>query len=105
MRSLLAISRFFDFINTKVLQLVIWVTLIMAIVSAANAAYRKIFNDSSNAWLEIQWYLFGVVFFLAGGYTFLKNAYVRVDVINTRLKERTQVIIDILGVIFALMTP
>lgn len=103
MRSLLAISRFFDFINTKVLQLVIWVTLIMAIVSAANAAYRKIFNDSSNAWLEIQWYLFGVVFLLAGGYTFLKNAHVRVDVINSRLKERTQVIIDILGVIFFLL--
>lgn len=100
MRSLLALSRFIDLINTRVAQLVIWLTLLMAVVSAANATYRKIFNDSSNAWLEIQWYLFGAVFLLAAGYTFLKNEHVRVDVINSRLKERTQVIIDIIGVLF-----
>lgn len=103
MRSLLAISRFFDFVNTKVAQLVIWLTLLMAGVSAVNAIYRKVFNDSSNAWLEIQWYLFGAVFLLAAGYTFLKNEHVRVDVINSRLKERTQVIIDIIGVIFFIL--
>lgn len=103
MRSLLAISRFFDFVNIKVTQLVIWLTLLMAIVSAVNATYRKVFNDSSNAWLEIQWYLFGVVFLLAGGYTFLKNSHVRVDVINSRLKERTQIIIEMVGVIFFLL--
>ena len=102
MRSLLAISRFFDFVNVKVTQLVIWLTLLMAVVSAMNATYRKVFNDSSNAWLEIQWYLFGAVFLLAGGYTFLKNAHVRVDVINSRLKERTQVIIDLICVLFFL---
>ena len=100
MRSLLAISKFIDFINTKVAQAVIWLTLLMAAVSAGNAIYRKVFNSSSNAWLEIQWYLFGAVVLLAAGYTFLKNEHVRVDVINAYLKERTQVIIDIIGVIF-----
>lgn len=103
MRSLLALSRFFDFIITKVGQMVIWLTLLMAVVSAGNAIYRKVFHSSSNAWLEIQWYLFGAVFLLAAGYTFLKNEHVRVDVLNSRLKERTQVIIDIIGVIFFIL--
>ncbi|WP_432784977.1 hypothetical protein AAEX37_01901 [Oligella sp. MSHR50489EDL] len=103
MRSLLALSRFFDFIISKVGQLVIWLTLLMAVVSAANAIYRKVFHSSSNAWLEIQWYLFGAVFLLAAGYTFLKNEHVRVDVLNSRLRERTQVIIDIVGVIFFIL--
>lgn len=103
MRSLLALSKFFDFIITKVGQMVIWLTLLMAIVSAGNAIYRKVFHSSSNAWLEIQWYLFGAVFLLAAGYTFLKNEHVRVDVLNSRLKERTQVIIDIIGVIFFIL--
>lgn len=103
MRLLLAFSRLIDYINTKVAQVVIWLTLLMAIVSAGNAIYRKIFSNSSNAWLEIQWYLFGAVLLLAAGYTFLKNEHVRVDVINSRLKERTQVMIDIFGVIFFLL--
>lgn len=103
MRSLLALSKFFDFIITKVGQMVIWLTLLMAVVSAGNAIYRKIFHSSSNAWLEIQWYLFGAVFLLAAGYTFLKNEHVRVDVLNSRLKERTQVIIDIIGVVFFIL--
>lgn len=103
MRSLLAISKFIDFINTKIAQAVIWLTLLMAAVSAGNAIYRKVFNNSSNAWLEIQWYLFGAVVLLAASYTFLKNEHVRVDVINSHLKERTQVIIDIIGVLFFIM--
>ena len=103
MRSLLALSKFFDYIITRVGQMVIWLTLLMAVVSAGNAIYRKIFHSSSNAWLEIQWYLFGAVFLLAAGYTFLKNEHVRVDVLNSRLKERTQVIIDIIGVVFFIL--
>ncbi len=64
---------------------------------------RKVFHSSSNAWLELQWYLFGAIFLLAAGYTFLKNEHVRVDILAQRLSKRTQIKIEIFGVIFFLL--
>ncbi len=102
MTILLAISRFIDAMNQRIGQLVAWLTLAAVLVSAINATVRKTFNISSNAWLELQWYLFGAMFLLAAGYTFLRNEHVRVDVLSSRLSRRTQVKIDIFGVIFFL---
>ncbi|RII82493.1 TRAP transporter small permease subunit [Neopusillimonas maritima] len=99
MRGLLALSRFLDGVNTFVGRSVSWVILIVVIVSATNAVFRKAFDMSSNAWLELQWYMFGAIFLLASGYTLLKNGHVRVDIINARLSERTQVKIDIFGIL------
>lgn len=103
MNALLAISRFIDNINKRVGRAVTWLILLAVLVSAINATVRKLFHMSSNAWLELQWYLFGAVFLLAAGYTLLKNEHVRVDVLATRFSRRTQLWIEIFGVIFFLL--
>lgn len=103
MRILLALSRFIDAISLRVGQAVMWVTLIVVFISAGNAVVRKVFNTSSNAWLEIQWYMFGAMFLLAAGYTLLKNEHVRVDVVSSKLSRRTQIYIEIFGVLFFLL--
>ncbi len=102
MKFFLTLSKLIDTINVKVGQAVIWLTLVVVLVSATNAVIRKVFNVSSNAWLELQWYLFGAIFLLAAGYTFLRNEHVRVDVISQKLSKRTQIMIEIFGVIFFL---
>lgn len=102
MKFLLSLSRFIDRLNTVVGKSVIWLTLIVVLVSATNAVVRKIFSVSSNAWLELQWYLFGAIFLLAAGYTYLVNEHVRVDVLAQKLSRRTQVKIEIFGIIFFL---
>ena len=71
MQALLSLSRWIDLVNDRVGRAVTWLTLIVVIVSSANAIVRKVFNTSSNAWLELQWYLFGAMFLLAAGYTLL----------------------------------
>ncbi|MYN12012.1 TRAP transporter small permease subunit [Pusillimonas sp. TS35] len=103
MKFLLSASRVLDYINTKVGQAVIWLTLVVVVVSAGNAIIRKVFSVSSNAWLELQWYLFGALFLLAAGYTYLRNEHVRVDVLAQRLSRRTQIKIEIFGIIFFLL--
>lgn len=82
---------------------VAWLTLLVVLVSAINAIIRKVFGVSSNAWLELQWYLFGAIFLLAAGYTFLRNEHVRVDVVAQRFSRRTQIYIEIIGVVFFLL--
>lgn len=103
MKFLLSLSRIIDAVNTRVGQAVIWLTLIVVLVSASNAVIRKVFNVSSNAWLELQWYLFGAIFLLAAGYTFLRNEHVRVDVLSQKFSRRTQIKIEIFGVLFFLL--
>ncbi|HUH59032.1 MAG TPA: TRAP transporter small permease subunit [Candidimonas sp.] len=102
MKFLLALSKIIDNINTRVGRAVIWLTLLVVLVSATNAVIRKAFNISSNAWLELQWYLFGAIFLLAAGYTFLRNEHVRVDVFSQKLSKRTQIKIEIFGILFFL---
>ena len=100
---LLRISRLIDGLNERVGKAVYWLVLAMVLISAGNAIVRKIFNYSSNAFLEAQWYLFSAVFLLAAGYTLLRNEHVRIDVIAGRLSRRTQTWIDIFGTLFFLL--
>lgn len=102
MRPLLAISRMIDAVTGFVGYHVRWLILVAVLVSAVNAIIRKAFDSSSNAWLELQWQLFGAVFLLAAAYTLLKNAHVRIDVVSSRLSKRTCDIIDLLGHLFML---
>lgn len=103
MRALLAFSRLVDWTNEHVGRLVYWCVLIMVLVSAANATSRYALNMASNAWLELQWYLFAAVFLLCAGYTLLHNEHIRIDVVVGRLTRRTQVWIDVLGTLFFLL--
>src|SRR5690606_36738771 len=103
MKFLLSIANIIDNINTTGGKLVTWLTLVVVLVSATNAVVRKVFSVSSNAWLELQWYLFGAIFLLAAGYTFLLNEHVRVDVLAQRFSRRVQIYIEIFGIIFFLL--
>lgn len=103
MKTLLALSRLIDALNERVGRLVYWLVLVAVLVSAANAVIRYAFNMSSNAWLEIQWYLFSAVFLFCAGYTLLHNQHVRIDVITGRMSKRVQAWIDIFGTLFFLL--
>jgi TRAP-type mannitol/chloroaromatic compound transport system permease small subunit len=100
---LLSLSRLIDAINERVGRSVLWLVLIAVVISAGNALVRKLFNTSSNALLEIQWYLFAAIFMLASGYTFLRNEHVRIDVLSSRLSPRGRNLMDIFGILFFLM--
>ncbi len=97
MQALLKFSSAVDWLNRQVGKYVIWLILAATAVSAINAIVRKVFNTSSNAYLEVQWYLFAWSFLLAAGFTLLNREHVRIDVINSRLSKRAQMWIDILG--------
>jgi TRAP-type mannitol/chloroaromatic compound transport system permease small subunit len=103
MKGLLAFSRAVDWLNEHIGRLVYWGVLIMVLVSAANATSRYALNMASNAWLELQWYLFALVFLLCSGYTLLHNEHIRIDVVSAHLSRRTQVWIDIFGFVFFLL--
>jgi len=100
---LLAVSRAIDAVNERVGKLVYWAVLASVIVSAANASLRYSINVASNAWLELQWYLFAAVFLLCSGYTLLRNEHIRIDIVAGHLPRRVQTWIDILGTIFFLL--
>ncbi|ENO85286.1 putative small permease of TRAP-type transporter [Thauera linaloolentis 47Lol = DSM 12138] len=92
-----------DWINERVGRSVMWLVLIAVVISAGNALVRKLFNTSSNALLEIQWYLFAAMFMLAAGYTFLRNEHVRIDIITSRLSPRGQNIVDVIGILLFML--
>ena len=102
MNALLPLSRLIDSISTWVGKITMWLILATTLISAGNAIVRKIFDTSSNALLEIQWYLFAGVFLLGAGYGFLKNSHVRIDFISSRLSDRTRNWIDVLGILIVL---
>ena len=97
MGALLGFSNGVDRFNTWLNKYVIWLILAATLVSAINALVRKIFNTSSNAFLEIQWYFFAASFLLAAAYTLLNNDHVKIDVIYARFSRRTQTLIAIFG--------
>ena len=103
MKTLLRLSGLIDALNERVGRLSYWLILVMVLVSAGNASVRYAFDRSSNAWLEIQWYLFSAVFLLGAGYTLLHNQHVRIDVISGRLSKRARAWIDVLGTLFFLL--
>lgn len=103
MNALLRLSRAIDALNQRVGRRTLWLVLVAVLISSANAVMRKAFNLSSNAFLEVQWYLFAAIFLLCAGYTLLRNEHVRIDVISHHLAPRTRAVIDILGTLFFLL--
>ena len=97
MSLLLQLSRLIDRVSEFAGRWVAWLVLAAVLISAGNAITRKAFNLSSNAFLEIQWYLFAAVFLLASGYTLLRQEHVKIDVVSGRFSKRTQIWIDIVG--------
>lgn len=102
MRPLLDISKIIDAINNRVGKATGWLILATTLISAGNALVRKIFNNSSNSLLEIQWYLFSAVFLLGAGYGLLKNSHVRIDFISAKLNDRQRNWIDVVGFLVVL---
>jgi len=94
---LLTISRIIDALNSVIGKAAGWLLLIAVVISAVNAAVRKIFSTSSNAWLDAQWYLFGAAFLLCAAYTLLKNGHVRIDLLSSGLSKRARDVIDLFG--------
>jgi TRAP-type mannitol/chloroaromatic compound transport system permease small subunit len=103
MQAMLALSRGIDRVNAFIGKAVIWLILLAVLVSAGNAISRKLFNLSSNSWLELQWYLFGAAFMGAAAYTLQQNEHIRIDVFYASRTRRTQHWIDLLGHIFFLL--
>ena len=98
----LRISRFIDRFSEWIGQVMLWFILASVLLSAGNALARKLLRVGSNAFIEMQWYLFGAVFLLGAGYAFLKNAHVRIDFVSSRLSARMRAWIDVAGIIFFL---
>ena len=103
MKSLLAVSSGIDRINEIIGRAVAWLIFVAVIISAGNAIVRKVFNTSSNSWLELQWYLFGAAFLLAAAYTLKQNEHVRIDIVYGIWSRRTQHWIDLFGHVMFLM--
>ena len=103
MQALLWVSRLVDGLNERIGRVMYWLVLVAVIVSAGNAISRKVLNISSNAYLELQWYLFSALFLFCAGYTLLRNEHVRIDVVAGRFSARTQAWIDIFGTVFFLL--
>ncbi len=103
MRGLLAVARGIDRINEGIGRATGWLILIAVLVSAGNAVVRKVFSTSSNAWLELQWYLFGAAFLLAAAYTLRQNEHIRIDIVYGLFSRRVQHWIDLFGHVVFLM--
>lgn len=102
MSPLLKLSGLIDGLTERIGRVTYWLILVAVLISAGNAVVRYAFNMSSNAWLEIQWYLFSAVFLFCAGYALLHNQHVRIDVISGRMSRRAQTWIDILGTLLFL---
>ena len=103
MNTLLRLSRLIDVLNERIGKFSAWLILLAVIICTANALIRYAFNMSSNAWLEMQWYLNSAMFLLVAGYALKLNAHVRIDVIAGKLSPRTQAWIDVFGGVFMLL--
>ena len=103
MNALLKLSRLIDGMTERVGKAATWLVLLVVLISAGNALMRYTINYSSNSLLEIQWYLFGMIFLCCAGYTLLRNEHVRIDLISAKFSKRGQTWIDIFGIIFFLM--
>jgi TRAP-type mannitol/chloroaromatic compound transport system permease small subunit len=103
LKSLLPVARLIDIINTWIGKYVSWLILAAVLVSATNATVRKVFDTSSNSWLELQWVLFSVVFLLCSPWTLLCNEHIRIDIVNNLLPKRVRNTIDLVGHAFFLL--
>ncbi len=102
-KGLLALSRGIDWLNGKIAVAATWLVLTACLVSAGNAASRYLFSESSNGWLEVQWYMFAAIVLLGAPYTLKMNEHVRVDLIYSAASERARLWIDVLGGLFFLL--
>ena len=105
MKLLLGLSKAIDGLNEQIGKLTYWLILAAVLISTGNAIVRYTLNTSSNAWLEIQWYLFSFVFLFCAGYTLLHNQHVRIDVVSSNLSGRGRAWIDILGTCLLYTSP
>ncbi len=103
MKGLLSVSRLIDAANQRLSVIADWLVLLSCLVSAGNAFSRYAFSISSNAWLEIQWYMFGALVMLGTSYTLKRNEHVRVDMVYSNLSTRGQIWVDIFGAILFLL--
>jgi TRAP-type mannitol/chloroaromatic compound transport system permease small subunit len=103
MKSLLLISKGIDRLNETLGRALTWLVLVMVLVSSGNAVSRYLLNMSSNAFLELQWYLFAMVFLLCAGYTLLHNEHIRIDVVTSRFSAQTRAWIDVFGTVCFLL--
>ena len=103
MGALLGVSRVIDAINFRIGKILAWLILAAVIVSTVNAIIRKVFDMSSNAWLELQWVLFGAVFLLVASWTLMANEHIRIDIVNNALPQRVRNTIDLVGHLFFLL--
>ena len=103
MQGLLGLSKAIDKLNSGIGWLMMWMIFASTIISCVNAIVRKAFDIGSNAFLEVQWYLFATSFLLAAGYTLLNNEHVRIDVVSGRFSKRGQIWIDIIGFMLFLL--
>jgi len=97
LNALIKTSRLIDALNSRIGKILSWLIVVVVVVSASNATVRKVLNISSNAWLELQWVLFGVVFLLCSPWTLLTNEHVRIDIVNNVLPRRVRDIIELVG--------
>ncbi|HZD91839.1 MAG TPA: TRAP transporter small permease subunit [Pseudolabrys sp.] len=103
MKALLPATRAIDAVNTWIGKRVAWLLLLAVLISAVNATVRKVFDTSSNSWLELQWVLFSAVFLLCSPWTLLSNEHIRIDILNNLLPQRVRNIIDVVGHAFFLL--
>jgi TRAP-type mannitol/chloroaromatic compound transport system permease small subunit len=103
MHALLSLARAIDTINERIGKLVAWLVLAAVLISAGNAIVRKVFSMSSNAWLELQWYLFGAVFMLGAAWTLRCNEHIRIDIVSGRFAKRARDKLDVFGHVVFLM--
>lgn len=103
LKALLPMTRVIDAVTTWLGKRLAWLILAAVIVSAVNATVRKVFDTSSNSWLELQWVLFSIVFLLCSPWTLLANEHIRIDIVNNLLPKRLRDSIDVVGHAFFLL--
>ena len=103
LKALLPVTRGIDAVTTWIGKRVAWLILAAVMVSALNATVRKVFDTSSNSWLELQWVLFSMVFLLCASWTLLDNEHIRIDIVNNMLPKRLRDTIDAVGHMFFLL--
>jgi TRAP-type mannitol/chloroaromatic compound transport system permease small subunit len=103
LKALLSVSRAIDALNVRLGRWLAWLIFAAVVVSSVNAIVRKVFDMSSNAWLELQWVLFSAVFLLCSPWTLLSNEHIRIDIVNNMLPKRARDVIDVIGHAFFLI--
>jgi TRAP-type mannitol/chloroaromatic compound transport system permease small subunit len=96
-------SRVIDAVNERIGRWLSWLILLVVLISAANAIVRKVFDTSSNSWLELQWIIFSIIFLLCSPWTLLSNEHIRIDIVNNLLPKRVRDVIDLVGHAFFLL--